>query len=200
MSKNAVKSYSIPAAMLRQFAFCPRIVYYRLILGQRPRHTIWMQQGLDHQEHLDRLLQRRRLGRFSMEGAQLLQNYALSSENWGVHGMVDTLLVNDIEVVPLEIKLGRANGGRGHRLQLLAYGLMAAEQMRKDFRQAFLLYGAKGNQVQPIVNVEKSRRQLKQVIAAIQDMETDMLKPDSAATAQQCAQCEHIRECNDRDF
>lgn len=195
-----LKSFSIPISMLRQYVFCPRIPYYRFLLGQKNRSTLWMQQGEQFQLELEDLLKRRKLTRFGMAGARLEHGIQLESQNLSVHGIVDTLLINETHVVPLEIKLAGGPPVRGQKLQLLAYGLLAAENYHLKFEQGYFLFGKKASHVYVIDNDAGNKADLNRVVSGILEMMGTMTKPDSPASKAQCVQCEHGLECNDRDL
>ena len=186
--------------MLRQYAFCPRIPYYRFLLGQKNRSTVWMKQGEELQLRLEELLKRRKLSRFGMEGAKLRHRVSLESEILPLHGIADTILLSESEVVPLEIKLAGGAPTRGQKLQLLAYGLLAAEKYDRKFEQGYFLFGKKAGHVFTLKNTDELQADLKRVITGISDMMQAMSKPDSPASMAQCVQCEHLLECNDRDL
>ena len=141
---------SIPASLLRQFIFCPRIPYYNVLLNISEKKPIWMDQGLKFHNRLQLLLQRRSFKRFGLSNAQVSYNTSLYSKSFNLHGFADCLLLSENEVVPLEFKIEGNKLRKAHILQLLAYGYMAQEQFQKKFVKGFIIYGEKSNAVYQI--------------------------------------------------
>src|SRR5690625_3753846 len=138
-------SMSLPASLIRQHVFCPRIPFYNEVLSINPGDRPWQSQGVSYHKRQEMLVRRRRLERFGLSEATLKTNISLYSEKKSLHGICDALLINEEQVVPLEFKLSSSfQPRRGHILQLAAYGVLAEEQFGKPCVQMFILYGDKG--------------------------------------------------------
>lgn len=192
-------SFSLPASLIRQHVFCPRIPFYNEVLSINPGDRPWQLQGVSYHERQEMLVKRRRLEKFGLAEAVLQTNVALRSEARGVHGVCDALLINDEQVVPLEFKLTCSyRPRRGHILQLGAYGVLAEERFGKPCRQMFVLYGDKGKMHRVKLD-ETLRSDLQQTLRVMRDNLVNPLLPGSSATSAQCGQCEYLNFCADRE-
>ncbi len=199
LKNETTLSYSLPISLLRQYCFCPRIPYYLELLQIKPSAPLWVQQGGEFHVTMENLLPRRTLHQFGLEGAEIRKNFNVKSERLRIHGILDFLLIADNAVVPLEIKTGSGSPTRGQVMQLAAYGFAAEEMLNKLFSFGFLINGKKGKNYR----IERTSELEKDVEITIYNLNRDlhaMLLPESAAKASQCAQCEFISFCNDRDL
>ena len=191
---------SINVSMFRQYSFCPRIPYYEFFLDLKVRKPEWTHLGNRWEEIFKKKFDRRTLNRFGLQqDAQKLFYLHLHSEKLNIHGIVDCLLLTDDLVLPIEFKKSRFHISTGHKLQLYAYGLMAAEIYQKKFEKGYLIYGEQANnyyclKVSPSLQENFSKAQQN-----IQSMYEKAVKPSSSASIAQCQQCEYLLHCNDRD-
>lgn len=192
-----MKRSSLPAHLIRQHAFCPRIPYFIEGLGIAPERPLWVQQGQDYHARQERLTKDRTLGRFGLDRATRHFQVRLSCQRLGAHGIADALLETEGQVYPVEFKTELSATGRGQVLQLIAYGIMAEATRRKRFTAGFLLYGRKGK-TQRIERTEALVEEVGRTIEAIWRNLAAARMPESAASTAQCGQCEYLNYCNDR--
>ena len=197
MTQSMETNFSIPIHLLRQYCFCPRIPYFQLLLELNPERPVWVRQGLDLHARQQQVFRNRTLKRFKVEQAEVQFNQALSSEQLAMHGVVDAVLITPTHVYPLEFKLGQHKPVRGQILQLVAYAMLLAEKYQLQCEQGFILTGEQGKTHQ-IKFSAALFQQVKTVCGQIQQQLKQAYLPSSAATVQQCAQCEYLNYCNDR--
>lgn len=195
---ESFEAASVPISLLRQLHFCPRIVYFHEFMGMQPPEPLWVQQGSKHHDELEGLIKRRKMERFGLENARLQTRKSVESRTWRIHGIADALLESDTEVAPLEFKLGGKRPGRGHLVQLMAYGMASSEMTGKVFKQGFFLFGRKATPIR-VANTADNRALFERSVKLLHQILTEGLMPDSSATAHQCGQCEYLNHCNDRD-
>lgn len=192
-------SQSLPASLIRQHVFCPRIPFYNEVLSINPGDRPWQSQGVSYHKRQEMLMRRRRLERFGLSEATLKINISLYSEKKSLHGICDALLINEGQVVPLEFKLSSSfQPRRGHILQLAAYGVLAEEQLGKPCEQMFILYGDKGKMHRVKLD-EALRSNLMRTVDTMRENLRKPLLPASSATNAQCGQCEYLNFCADRE-
>lgn len=190
---------SLPASLIRQHVFCPRIPFYNEVLSINPGDRPWQSQGVSYHERQEMLVKRRRLEQFGLSRATLKTNVSLYSAEKGLHGICDALLISDEKLVPLEFKLTSTfKPRRGHILQLAIYGVLAEEQLGKPCEQMFILYGDKGKMHRVKLN-QTLRSDLMRVVQAMKENLKSPLLPASPATNAQCGQCEYLNFCADRE-
>lgn len=192
-----MKPYSLPAHLLRQHAFCPRIPYFIEGLGISPETPLWVQQGQDYHARQERLTRDRTLKRFGLDKATRQFRVRLSSARLGLHGIADAVLETETEIFPVEFKTEFSEAGRGQVLQLTAYGLMAEEMQGKRFVAGFLLYGQKGK-TRKVERTDALTGDVVRVLEAVRQNLAAARMPESSAATPQCGQCEYFNYCNDR--
>lgn len=189
---------SLPASLIRQYVFCPRIPFYNEVLNIHPTERVWQRQGVEFHQRESMLMKRRNLSRFGIVEAKIQHNVTLQSQALGIHGICDALLFNNFEFSALEFKIaGVAQPQRGHVLQLAAYALMAEETYQLPCIQLFILYGDKGK-THRIAFTSELKAETLRVIAKIKASFERPLLPASSATGAQCGQCEYLNFCADR--
>ena len=188
---------TLPVSLIRQYAFCPRIPWFNLVMGWHPPSPLWTQQGVQWHERQQMLQKRRSLKPFGIPAAHYHHNVRLYDAELGVHGIADTLMETADEIIPLEYKHTTRKPTRGHILQLATYGLLAQNHFNKPARRGFILYGNRG-QTLPI-EITPYQPQVENIISEIRKTLELTLIPPSPATAHQCTQCEYHTYCNDRE-
>ncbi len=193
------ESYSVPVSLLRQYRFCPRIVYFCEVMGIKPQAPIWVAQGVAQHERQIMLERRRVLSRFGLEDASRLFNVELKSERLLMHGVADAILLTSETVYVLEFKPNATKISYGHIVQAMAYGFIAEEQFEKKLGGVHILYGPKGK-TQSTCDVERWREPVLEEIRNLHVLLVSDTMPSSAAEAGKCCQCEYLNFCNDRDW
>lgn len=189
---------SLPASLLRQHAFCPRIPYYNEVMQLNPGDRLWQQQGVDLHQRQVMLDRRRGLSRYGVGEVIHHHNLALKSEALALHGICDALLESATKVYPVEFKMRAPRITRGMLLQLAAYGMMAEEQYGKAADIGFILVGDRGETKRCYLDA-KAKEQVLLAIEQIGDHLSSPLLPASSASAYQCGQCEYLNFCADRE-
>lgn len=189
--------YSIPASLIRQHLFCPRIPFYNEVMALNPGNRPWQKQGDLHHQRQHMLNKRRSLSRYQLNNAALKQNVSLRDPVLGCHGICDALLLTNTEVVPLEFKIAGQKPTAGHIAQLSAYGIMAEQHFERPCKRGFILYGDRGHTKEVHIDA-RLRQQVITNIHVIQHNLSQPLLPNSSATEAQCGQCEYLNFCGDR--
>lgn len=187
---------SVPVNLIRQWYYCPRVVYYMELTDISVHRPIWVKQGEDFHKLEEKLWQRRNLSRFKLTSGKTYHNLAMRNDDLGIHGIVDMAVETGDSVYAVEFKLSAHNKKRGDILQLVAYAMLLEQHFSKSSRIGFLV--GKGKVLQTL-NITSERRQA--VMTAtnqIRKMLQRGLKPESSATVVQCCACEYINHCNDR--
>lgn len=77
---------------VRQWTFCPRVLWHRRAMPQRTAETPKMRLGAQAEAALERLEKRRTSRRYGLDGARRHFSVPLSSERLGVRGVCDLVL------------------------------------------------------------------------------------------------------------
>lgn len=189
-------SFSIPVNLIRQWCYCPRVVYYMELTDVAIHRPIWVQQGEDFHRLEEKLWQRRNLSRFQLDSGKTHHNLVMRDKALGLHGIVDMAIETDEAVYAVEFKLSANNKKRGDILQLTAYAMLLEKHFSKPSPAGFL--AGKGKVLHTIEMDAAGHQDVMKTADAIRHMLQRGLKPESSATVVQCCACEYVNFCNDR--
>src|SRR6185437_6835003 len=105
----------LPVTELRQWTYCPRVVYYHQLMPGAARMTYKMQEGLRAQELIESLEMRRTLREYGMESAGREFGVWLKDEGLGLTGKIDLLLRSEGSGAIVDFKLTSGEVGENHR-------------------------------------------------------------------------------------
>lgn len=180
---------------LKQYDYCPRILYYHRCLPDiRPTVTKMEVAIRRHEDEPKRAL-RRTMHLEGMENAERRFDVPLVSTRLGLSGQVDELIWHDGAIVPVDYKLARK--AQDHfKLQLMTYALLAEEHYQTQIKFG-LLYLIQARKTVRVTFSSQLRRKVVESVAQmrrIAEMETMPAPPDSIRP---CLECEFRRFCND---
>jgi CRISPR-associated exonuclease Cas4 len=185
---------------LKQWTYCPRVVFYRYCLPRVRPITYSMQAGIEaHQEAASRE-ERRSLRAYGLEAGERFFDVALTSERLHLTARIDLVLRTQTaqgeEGVVVDYKLSEHQAGNHFKLQLAAYALMVEEAWGIPVRRAFL-YHIPQRQAEPIPITASLRQKVETTIAAIHATIAGEMMPRPPARLGLCVSCEFRRFCND---
>ena len=181
---------------IKQFMYCPRIVYYQYVLPVDRKVTHKMEHGqLEHLE-LDRLEKRRKLLEYGLDEGERRFHVHLHSDRLALTGVLDLLLVTPRGYFPVEFKYSTRDPALNHKYQLTAYGVLVEEQFGRPVRTGFL-YMSPGKRIQPVEITESMRLHLRRLMGAIRRMIVEERMPAQTRTSARCRDCEYRRFCGD---
>ena len=186
----------MPVNLIRQWCYCPRVVYYMELIDTIIHRPSWVKQGSDFHEKEQRLWQRRNLSRFQLDKGKTYHNLVLKSEGLSFHGIVDMAVETSDAVYAVEFKLSTKTAKRKDWLQLTAYAMLLEKQFSKPSPFGFIT--GQGSALYKIDINQQKRQGVIEIIDSIREMLKKGIKPESSATAVQCCACEYINFCNDR--
>ncbi len=184
---------------LKQWAYCPRVLYYHTCLPDVRPTTYKMQAGIEAGRQEERREVRRSLRAYGLEHGRRQFDMNLASTELGLRGKVDLVIWLDqapeAEVIPVDYKLSKTMG-RHFKLQLLAYGLMLEEISQTPCKRGFL-YSIPERRAHQVRFTARIRNQLKDTLAAMEQMLRAEAMPPATPQRKKCVSCEFRRFCND---
>jgi CRISPR-associated exonuclease Cas4 len=183
---------------LKQYAYCPRILFYQTILPQVRPITYKMQAGIAAHEEAGELERRRTLRTYGLSTGQRHFNVSFHDVGLGLSGEVDMLIETDVELIPVDYKYS-AREGEHYRLQLMAYGRLL-ELNRATSRQPVkrgFLYLIPRRQAVEIPFTPALRRRLADALDSMQHIARTQQIPVPTGQRRRCVDCEFRRFCND---
>lgn len=172
-------------------------MYFLQTLGIVSESPVWVKEGQAHHKRQSELFKRRTLKRFGLEEAEFSDNVYLESERYPFYGICDALIQTQSNVYPVEIKLHGSKIAKAHKMQLIAYGMLAADLYSKEFNLGFVLYENNAKTV-PVSVTSKDKQEVLALADRIVGLIQSGVMPHSSASPAKCTQCEFENYCNDR--
>lgn len=128
----------IPVSLIRQYYYCPRIVYFSQVLGLREMTTELMKAGKEEHAKEEQRDSRRKSVQVSGERYHRLH---LRSERLGLEGVVDLVIENG-ELVVVERKYAERpkRPRKGHYYQVVAYAMLVESECGRPVRRGRIVY------------------------------------------------------------
>jgi CRISPR-associated exonuclease Cas4 len=186
----------LPVTELRQWAYCPRVVYYHMTMPGAGRSTYKMEEGLRAQELIERLEVRRTLREYGFSDAERRFGVWLSDASTGLSGKLDLLLRGDPAAAVVDFKLTSGQVEENHQMQLAGYAVLVEKVLGLSVPTTFL-FRIPDNKVFVVPINDALRRRVADAVAAINNMRESQELPPPTPVRTRCAECEYANFCGD---
>ena len=186
----------LPVTELRQWVYCPRVVYYHLTMPGAGRSTYKMQEGLRAQELIESLEMRRTLREYGLSEAERQFGVWLSDPTTGLSGKLDLLLRGDTTAAVVDFKLTSGEVEENHRMQLAGYAVLVESVLGLSVPTTFL-FRIPDNIVTAVPVTDELRQKVSQGVTAIREMREIQELPEPTPLRARCAECEYANYCGD---
>ncbi len=191
------RSELITVGDLKNWAYCPRVVYYRRFLPGAAVATYKMKSGVAAQEIVERLEVRRTLARYGFEGAQRKFGlWLVEEEELGLSGKLDVLLSRWDDGAVVDFKLTSGEPGENHRFQLAGYALLVEAKLKIAVRVAFLVR-IPDEKVFEIPIDDALRERVRRALEGMKRMTETEVCPEATEVRGRCVDCEYANFCGD---
>ncbi len=184
---------------LKQWVYCPRILYYYQCLPDVRPVTYRMEAGIEAGRAEEGREERRSLRAYGLTRGEREFNVALASTQLGLRGEVDLVIDSDEagarELIPVDYKHSR-QAGPHFKLQLAAYALLLEEARGIPVRRGFL-YFIPLRRAEAVPIDTRLRGQLTKTLEAMRAMLAREQMPAPTPHRRKCVACEFRRFCND---
>jgi CRISPR-associated exonuclease Cas4 len=181
---------------LKQYEYCPRIVFYNTVMPLDRKVTFKMQRGTEAEFHLDALEKRRSLRRYKLGDGERRFHVWLHSERLGLSGKMDLLIVSSQGYFPVDFKYTRGRPHRNHISQLAGYAVLAEEQYQTTIETAFIYLAPVGELV-AIKITKELKEEVSDRLSSMREMILDEILPPPTQVRARCAECEFRNYCGD---
>jgi len=181
---------------LKQYLYCPRVVYYQYVLPVEKRATYKMEHGKSAQVRLERLEGRRKLARYGLAGGRRHFGPYLQSRRLGLSGKMDLMIETEAACFPVDFKFTTGRPHRNHRYQLGGYALLIEEAYGKAVETGFVYLIPKDDAVVCPLGPELKADCLR-VLAEIRAMIEGERMPGPNVSRNRCTDCEYQNYCRD---
>lgn len=181
---------------LKQYDYCPRVVYYHYVMPVEQKATFKMEHGKSAEERLDELERRRTIQRYGLPDGQRHFHVWLTSETLGLSGKLDLLIESSTGWYPVDFKETTGTVHSNHRLQLCGYALLVEEAYRCAVSRGFI-YLIPGNRVEPVELTDNLKSETLGTLGLIRDMIVSQRVPEATEVQARCTDCEYRNYCGD---
>ena len=187
---------------LKQYSYCPRIVYYTYCLPLIRPTTFKMERGIAAHERARDKERRRTLVAYGLTRGERHFDVRVASAELGLRGRLDLVIETDEnatgakELIPVEYKHTRRAGGSHWQRQLAAYSLMLTECQGLPVRRGFLYY-LPSRRTQEIAITPRLQADVRTAVTAMRKMIERETMPPPPKRRRPCVDCEFRRFCND---
>lgn len=181
---------------LKQYYYCPRVVYYQYVLPVDKKVTYKMEKGKAAQQEIEALEARRKLKAYGLKEGKRLFNPWVTSKKFALSGRLDLLIETDSEIYPVDFKFTRGKPFKNHLYQLAGYALILEDKGDKPVRNGFVYLIPQKDAV-----VFDLTDELKQDCLNMMDDIRRMIKeeafPNHPPQRSKCVDCEYRNYCRD---
>ncbi|PJF42783.1 MAG: CRISPR-associated protein Cas4 [Phototrophicales bacterium] len=180
---------------LKQYIYCPRILYYHTFLANIRPMTYKMEAGIEaHRSEPKRAL-RRNMGLAEETIMARYFDLILTSDRLGLSAQIDEVIELTDELIPIDYKLAKRIGYH-FKIQLCAYALLLEEHFQLKVKHGFL-YLILRRQAEEILIDSKLRYSVQRALADMAAIRASEAMPPATKFRKRCIDCEFRKFCND---
>lgn len=183
---------------LKQYVYCPRILYYHTVLTQVRPLTYKMAAGIAAHTETEQREKRRSLRTYGLQQGERQFNVPLYAPELHLSGELDMLIETATELIPVDFKQSKREGDH-FRLQLLAYGRLldvVYNPQQKAVQRGFL-YLIPSRQALEVRFTPNLQRKFDKAMILLRVIAEKQEMPDPTRKHSRCIDCEFRRFCND---
>ena len=185
---------------LKQYTYCPRVVFYTYCLPLLRPKTYKMESGVTAHERAEKQERRRTLAAYGLEEGKRHFDVWVASQELSLRGKIDLVIEvaagEGQEWIPVDYKQTTRRTGPHIRRQLAAYGMMLEETCGGIVRRGFVC-SLITRKTEEIAFTERLRGEVREVVAAMREMVQREVMPAPPKSRRPCVNCEFRRFCND---
>lgn len=187
---------------LKQWTYCPRVLYYRYCLPDIRPITGLISAGIrGHTDEAGRE-ERRSLRAYGLTEGERAFDVGLRSAALGLRGRLDLAIAVPDRAAPqaeayvVEYKDSEKPAGPHFKLQLAAYSLLIEEMWGLPVWRGYI-YSIPLRTAEIVTITPALRKKVQQSVAAMQSAVAGERMPDAPSSRRPCISCEFRRFCND---
>jgi len=181
---------------LKQYVYCPRVVYYQYILPVDRKPTFKMDHGKVSEEELKRLEKRRKFKKYGLEGGVRHFGKWISSEKWQLNGEIDLLIEADGQYFPVDFKMTQGGVRENHRMQVAGYSLILEDMYDVPVEKGFIFLIPEEDVV-PVIIDNRLKERCEEMLSKIRKMVEEEQIPEATPARNRCTDCEYRNYCRD---
>ncbi len=181
---------------LKQFVYCPRVVFYNYVMPVEKVTTFKMEHGKIAEDKIDRLENRRKLKKYSLSSGKKEFHRQIYSEKYGLSGKVDLLIKTSNSYYPVDFKYTTSQPHKNHLYQLLGYAIILEDIYKCLVDKGFVYLIPKEDAV--IFDLTQDlKTETKNMLDEIRNIVSLQQIPPPAESRNKCLDCEYRNFCGD---
>ena len=181
---------------IKQYAYCPRIVFYQYCMPVEKKATWKMAQGKVAEAEIDKLEKRRKLREYRLADGERRFHVWLSSKRIGLSGKIDLLIDSPEGLFPVDFKLTTGRPHKNHVAQLCGYALLLEDCFGREVTKGFV-YLIPANDAVVFDLTAERKKETADMICEIRRMIEEEQTPVPTPVRNRCADCEYRNYCGD---
>jgi CRISPR-associated exonuclease Cas4 len=181
---------------IKQFAYCPRVVFYQYAMPVDKKATWKMEQGKIEETETDRLEKRRKLSGYRLIEGERRFHFWVTSTRLGLAGKLDLLIDSPEGLFPVDFKWTTGRPYRNHVFQLCAYALLLEDYFQQPVTKGFV-YLIPANDAVVFELTPDLKEQTRTMLSEIRQMIEKEEIPPPTPVRNRCTDCEYRNFCGD---
>lgn len=181
---------------IKQYFYCPRIIYYTYCLPVPRPVTHAMEIGAAEHEVISVLERRRSMKPYDLREGERSFHVSLQSPSLGLTGVVDMLVTTEERAFPVEFKHTVQRLNMNAKCQLAAYAMMVEECLDRSVDCGFI-YRIMKQDLTSVPISSALRQRVSHALAEMRGLIMQERLPDPPRQRGKCVECEFRRYCRD---
>jgi CRISPR-associated exonuclease Cas4 len=181
---------------IKQYAYCPRVVFYQYSMPVEKKATWKMEQGKIEEAEIDRLEKRRKLGGYRLVEGERRFHFRLTLARLGLTGKLDLLIESPEGLFPVDFKWTTGRPHRNHIFQLCAYALLLEDYFQRPVTKGFV-YLIPVSDAVVFDLTDDLKDQTRTMLSEIRRMIEKEEMPPPTPVRNRCTDCEYRNFCGD---
>lgn len=181
---------------IKQYAYCPRIVFYQYCMPVEKKATWKMEQGKVAEAEIDKLEKRRKLREYRLADGERRFHVWLTSGRIGLSGKIDLLIDSPEGLFPVDFKLTTGRPHKNHVAQLCGYALLLEDCYDREVTKGFV-YLIPTNDAVVFDLTPEQKKETCGVTSEIRQMIEKEQMPVPTPVRNRCTDCEYRNYCGD---
>lgn len=181
---------------LKQFVYCPRVVFYNYVMPVEKKTTFKMEHGKIAENRIDILENRRKLKKYGLSNGKREFHKQLYSGKYGLSGKIDLLIKTAEHYYPVDFKYTTSNPHKNHLYQLLGYAIILEDIYRCRVDKGFVYLIPKEDAVVFDLS-DDLKDDTKNLLSEMRNMIHCQQIPPPVNSPTKCLDCEYRNFCGD---
>lgn len=181
---------------IKQYAYCPRVVFYQYSMPVNKKATWKMEQGKIAEEQIDKLEKRRKLREYRLSEGTRQFHVRITSKRLGLSGKLDLLIDSPEGLFPVDFKLTTGMPHRNHVMQLCGYARLLEDCYQREVRKGFVYLIPKNDAV-VFDLTDELKAEAEKLLQEVREMIEREMMPPPTPVRNRCADCEFRNYCSD---